>query len=278
MMHHNFSSCTILRAVVGSTLHGVNNKDGLEDRDEMGVIIEPYDWALTVKEPFEQYVYRSAEERTGKSDAPSEAGDLDLTLYSLRKYLRLALNGNPTILLLLFAPESACVHIDARGRHLQELTPSILSKRSGKAFLGYLHAQRQRMLGERGNAGHGRPRSMLIEQYGFDTKYAMHMCRLGLQGIELLTTGQIQLPIEESERLTLLDIRNGKWTMQQVLTFAGELESQLKDLVSTCDFPDEPEVAKVDAWMRRMYYTNWSATQWHLDRLEADRIHNTFHP
>jgi hypothetical protein len=33
--------CTILRGLVGSTVHGLNVNDGIEDRDEMGVCVEP---------------------------------------------------------------------------------------------------------------------------------------------------------------------------------------------------------------------------------------------
>lgn len=91
---------TILRGLVGSTVHGLAVDDGLEDRDEMGVCVEPFDAALSLGEPFEQFIYRSAAEREGRQDARSSAGDLDLTIYGLRKWIRLALKGNPTILLL----------------------------------------------------------------------------------------------------------------------------------------------------------------------------------
>src|SRR4051812_43174814 len=86
---------TILRATVGSRLHGLA-LEGTDDRDEMGVCIEAPEYVAGLRH-FEQYVYRTKPE-----GVRSEAGDLDLTIYSLRKYARLALNGNPTILLLLY--------------------------------------------------------------------------------------------------------------------------------------------------------------------------------
>src|SRR5688572_31106775 len=42
-------------------------------------------------------------------------------------------------------------------------------------------------------------RPELEEMYGFDTKYAMHMLRLGFQGVELLTTGRLNLPMRSEE-------------------------------------------------------------------------------
>jgi hypothetical protein len=34
-----------------------------------------------------------------------------------------------------------------------------------------------------------------VAVHGYDTKYAMHVLRLGLQGVELLTTGRFTLPV-----------------------------------------------------------------------------------
>lgn len=253
--------CTILRGIVGSRVHGLHIEDGLEDRDEMGICIEPLSAAMGVHAPFEQYIYRTAAEREGRHDAPSRGGDLDLTIYSLRKYLRLALKGNPTILLLLFSPADTLVQTDARGSQLRELAPLIISRQAGRAFLGYLQAQRQRMLGERGNGGHGRPRAALTEQFGFDTKYAMHMCRLALQGVELMRTGRLELPIAEPDRSWLFDVRIGKIDQQEVLTRTGESERELKDLLDTAPIREHPDEATVDEWMRLIYFRAWSADQ-----------------
>jgi len=47
--------CTILRGLVGSTVHGLNVNDGIEDRDEMGVCVEPMQDAMALWSPFEQF-------------------------------------------------------------------------------------------------------------------------------------------------------------------------------------------------------------------------------
>ena len=244
---------TILRAVVGSTAHGLNVKDGIEDRDEMGVLIEPLRAAMGFSE-FEQYIYRSAAEREHRQDAPSKAGDLDLVLYGLRKFCRLALKGNPSILALLFTEPLMC---DALGGQLRDLAPAFVSRKAGGAFLGYLQAQRQRLLGERGGKDVRRP--TLEAAYGFDTKYAMHMCRLGLQGIELLTTGRMTFPVAEPERSWLRALRVGQVSEQEALTRAGELERELKDACETSPLPKEPDTETVEKWMCRVYLENWKA-------------------
>lgn len=245
---------TIIQAVVGSTAHGVNVSDSIEDSDEIGVAVEPFEEFVGFQE-FEQLIYRSAAVREQRQDARSKAGDLDLFVYSLKKYLRLALKGNPTILALLFVPKSSLIVSTELGEELQGLAPSLISRKAGIAFLGYLQAQKQRLLGERGQKDVKRPE--LEEAYGFDTKYAMHMLRLGLQGVELMTTGRISLPLPEPERSWLRGVRTGKVELQECLTRAGELEKELKDLLEISPLQSDPDSKKVEKWMLGVYHQRW---------------------
>jgi uncharacterized protein len=251
---------TILRVPAGSTLHGLH-LPGKDDRDEVGVCIEDLDAAFGFSE-FEQYIYRTAAEREGKHDAPSQPGDLDLTLFSLRKFLRLAMQGNPQILQCLFVPDALCLHIDARGKQLQELAPLIVSRQAGHRYLGYLEAQRQRLLGERGQKKVNRPE--LEAKHGYDTKYAMHILRLGFQGVELMSTGRLTLPMREVDRAFTYAVRLGEVPIQDALTRAGELERQIKDLLDDAPIPATPARDEIQAWMLRLYFENWKArdTSW----------------
>src|SRR3954466_11784747 len=121
----------ILRAVVGSTVHGLSNP-GTDDRDEMGVCIEPPEYVVGLR-AFEHWVYRTQPE-----GVPSGPGDLDLTIYGLRKYCRLAMKGSPTVLLLLFIDGEHVMVRTPLGAELQALAPAFVSRRAGRAFLGYL--------------------------------------------------------------------------------------------------------------------------------------------
>jgi predicted nucleotidyltransferase len=255
MNRETAEGCTILRGLVGSTVHGLNVNDGIEDRDEMGICVEPLEQAMALWEPFEQFIYRSAAERERRENARSTAGDLDLTIYSLRKWVQLALKGNPTILLLLFTPDDQLVYCDSLGSELRVLTLAIISRHVQEPFLGYLKAQKQRLTGERGQKRVHRPE--LEEMYGFDTKYAMHMLRLGFQGVERLTTGRLSLPMQEPERSYLLDVRRGKISEQDCLTRAGMLERELSDLGTSSPLPEEPEEERVQKWVLDAYRGRW---------------------
>jgi hypothetical protein len=247
--------CTILRGLVGSTVHGLNVNDGIEDRDEMGVCVEPLEEAMALEDPFEQFIFRSAAEREGRANARSTGGDLDLTIYSLRKWVRLALKGNPTIMLLLFTPQDQLIHCDELGTELRALTPAIVSRRVQGPFLGYLQAQKQRLTGERGQKRIHRPE--LEEMYGFDTKYAMHMLRLGFQGVELLTTGRLSLPMREPARSFLLDVRRGKVSESECIARAEALERELEALGTSSELPARPDGARVEQWVMQAYRRRW---------------------
>src|SRR5438876_8381532 len=110
----------ILRAVVGSTVHGLANP-GTDDRDEMGVCIEPREYVLGLR-PFEHWVFR-----TQPDGVPSGPADLDLTIHGLRKYCRLAMKGSPTVLLLLFIEGEHVMIRTPLGAELQALAPAFVS-------------------------------------------------------------------------------------------------------------------------------------------------------
>ena len=234
--------------------------DGTDDRDEMGVCLEPRRYVVGFGK-FEQWVYRSAAEREGHAGARSQAGDLDLTIYSLRKWARLALQGNPTVLLLLYLPENAVVLRTSAGEQLQKLAPAFASRKAGRRFLGYLEAQRQRLVGERGQRDINR--TELVEQFGYDTKYAMHMLRLGHQGVEFLESGRLSLPIREPVRTHLMDVRRGRSKLADVLQECTELELQLSALLDTSPLPPEPDLPTVESFVMDTYQSAWDASDSH---------------
>lgn len=239
---------TILRCEVGSTVHGLG-VSGTDDRDELGVCIEPPEYVIGLRH-FEQYVHRSKPQ-----GIRSEAGDLDLTIYGLRKFCSLALKGNPSILLLFNVPEEKCSVLSEEGRALRDHAWAFASKRAGAAFLGYMQQQRQRLMGERGQMNVKRPE--LIERYGFDTKYAGHIIRLGFQGIDYMLSGTFPIPMPEDQRDYILSVRTGQVTENEVLTKAGELEAELKDAIDSTTLNDQPDYDAVNRYLIDTYQLLW---------------------
>ncbi|MFB9903957.1 nucleotidyltransferase domain-containing protein [Allokutzneria oryzae] len=224
---------TILLSQVGSGVHGTAIA-GTDDRDEMGICVEPPEYVIGLQR-FDQYIFRTQPE--GSRSGP---GDLDLVVYSLRKWLRLALQGNPTVLLSLFVPEDEIVRITDLGRELRARPELVVSRQAGQKFLGYLRSQRRRMAtGDRA------------------VKHAMHMVRLGLQGVELLETGRITLPVPEPWRTWLVDLRLGRHEITEAVEIAAGLEDELARLVTSSSLPERPDTALADKWLIDAYHRAW---------------------
>lgn len=237
---------TILRGQVGSGLHGVTT--GADDRDEMGICIEPPE-AVIGLEKFEQYIYR-----TQSDGARSGPGDLDLCVYSLRKWTRLAAEGNPSVLLMLWIPDEELTVKTQLGAELQAVSELFVTKQAGRKFLGYLNSQRE---GLEGTHHRHTNRPELIEQYGFDTKYAYHALRLGMQGIQLLTEGEVHLPMLQAHRDALLGVRRGETPLPEVKRWLETLAVSLEYHASISSLPDGPDWARINGWLVDMYQRHW---------------------
>ena len=258
----------ILRGTVGSTAHGLHLA-GTDDRDEMGVAVEPPDRVIGLT-AFEQHIHRTAEERLKHHPAadqrahgrtpPSQAGDLDLTVYSLRKYAKLAASGNPTVQILLFVEP---LFVNRWGARLRENAHLFASKEAGARFLGYLQAQRERLLGQRGQMRV--TRTELIERHGYDTKFAMHAVRLRYQGIEYLETGRLTLPMAEGREYCMA-VRLGEVPLAEVVKVLKELEAKI------CVLTYGAETVPESATGRRDFSKGTSTLPERSDRLRLDQL------
>ena len=234
----------IIRTEVGSTAHGTGLPGG-EDYDEMGLMIEPWESAIGLHEHPDTIVYRS-----GRSEGErSQPGDYDLVVYTVRKFARLAASGNPSVLMLLFGPLRYSTPL---GDQLRALAPAFWSDRARTRFLGYSRAQRERLLGVRGGAHTNRPE--LVGNHGYDTKYAMHMLRLGFQGIEYAETGAMTLPIPAPHGQYLRDVRLGKYSLDEVLAVADDNEAALASVASSA--PAEADYHAIDSWLLDVHRTS----------------------
>ena len=243
----------IMRTVCGSGGHGMAI-EGTDDHDEMGVYVERRDQVLGLAASSVHFVSRTQPE--GVRSGP---GDTDLTIYSLRKFMRLAVAGNPTILTLLYAPEDAVLVRTPLGDELRALAPEIASDRAGWRFLGYLDGQRERMIGG-GNQARVPNRPELIEAHGYDTKYASHALRLGLQGIEIAQTGRLTLPLSGDSLRICMEVKRGQVDFTEALARIDHVRARL---FATMDngprmLRPEPDLRIVNDWMIRAHQEHWS--------------------
>lgn len=241
----------ILRSVVGSGVHGIAI-EGTDDHDEMGVYIEPPSYVLGVEKHREDYVWRTQPE-----GVRSGHGDIDLILYSLRKYLRLAIKGNPTVMLPLFAPEESLVLVTALGEELRSLRSAFMSQQAVERFLGYMHSQHERMLGQSKRNVPNRPE--LIEKYGWDVKYGSHALRLAYQGLEIASTGALTLPLPPERRERVLSVKRGEVPRAEVSQEITEVEATVRKLLDedATPLPKTADYATINTWAIKTQRHHW---------------------
>ena len=83
-------------------------------------------------------------------------------------------------------------------------------------------------------------RSSLEEQYGLDTKHAMHLVRLLRMGKEALETGMITVKRPDAQEL--LSIRNGSMSYEEILEYANKMNEDITSLLQTSSLPPKPDI------------------------------------
>ena len=152
---------------------------------------------------------------------------------------------------------------DARGtellglRHARDRSVSVFaSKAAGPRFLGYMRAQRERFEGRRGQKKGRRPE--LVCAHGYDTKYAGHMLRLGMQGVEILSTGALRLPMRGDQREEIIDVRRGVPTMAEIVSRAAALEAELEAALASSPLPHNADEIGVERFLVETYREAWA--------------------
>lgn len=239
----------MLRARIGSEVQGLST--GPSDIDEMGICVEPVDYVIGSKN-FQTYTYR-----TQPDGEISRAGDLDLVVYSLRHFAHLARSGNPTVLMMLFLPPEFIKYRTEFSDELFERRHLFLSRECSRKFSGYLHSQRQGLLGLRSGGVRNQGRQDIRDRYGFDTKFAAHMVRLGIQGVELMRTGEINLPMLEPDLTWLRELRRGEHSKEEALARAEELEAEIPLVAARSRLQEHPDDRAIDEWLASVHRRFW---------------------
>jgi hypothetical protein len=183
-------------------------------------------------------------------------------MYSLRRYLRLATVGNPTVLLPLYAPAEAVLVCRPLGQQLRDLAPTVLSRQAVHRFLGYMNGQRDRLLG-RGRPGRVPNRPKLVARYGYDVKYASHALRLAYQGLEIVRDVRLTLPMPEPERERVLRVKRGEvGDLAAVLAEIDQVQTAMQEHLDTgrTPLPVRPDLAAISTWAAGAHREFWGWT------------------
>jgi len=81
-------------------------------------------------------------------------------------------------------------------------------------------------------------RQALIDEFGYDVKFAYHLVRLSLEAEQILEEHTLDL---ERNREILKSIRRGDWTEEQVKEWFAQKEKHLDDLYHNSTLPHSPD-------------------------------------
>lgn len=239
----------VLTFIGGSQLHGAK-LEGKDDTDWYGAFIEPPEKALGL-DGYPHYVFTTGGQRGG-----NRPHDVDVCLYSVRKWAGLAAKGNPSVLHFLYAvPEFTT----AVWRELAADPMPFLASTHVKSFLGFANDQLRRLLNQRAKDVN---RPKLVEQHGYDTKYAMHIIRLYGEAIELMESGRITLPRPDSAELVV--IRRGKYTLAELREMATHLENRALEASKCSPLPDKVDRKEISRRVARAYQMHWKTRRDHV--------------
>jgi predicted nucleotidyltransferase len=121
----------IFMTVAGSRMYGTDTS--ASDVDKRGVCVPP------------RIVVMGFERNFNQQEFPNE----DTTVFSLQKFMKLAVDCNPNIIELLFAPEKTIETIHPTWERLLERRQDFLSAKAYHTFTGYAHSQLKRIKGHR---------------------------------------------------------------------------------------------------------------------------------
>jgi predicted nucleotidyltransferase len=207
----------IYRCIVGSTAYGLNQEGS--DIDRRGFYLPPADleWSLAgvpeQLEPGNEEVY-----------------------WEIEKFVRLALKANPNVLECLYTPLiETCTPL---ARELIDMRHIFLSQHVHRTYNAYVLSQFKKLGQDFRNQGQMR------------WKHVMHLIRLLLSGVVVLTQGFVPLGVDEY-RDRLLAIRRGEVLWEDVERWRPALHKELDQALESTTLPEHPDYQRANSFLIR---------------------------
>lgn len=211
--------CVIYRCLVGSRAYGLNEEGS--DVDRRGIYLPPAElhWSL--------YGVPDQIERDGA----------DETYWEIRKFLTMALKANPNVLECLYTDE-----IEVCRPPADELVAErhrFLSKMVYQTYNGYVISQFKKLEQDLRTVGEIR------------WKHAMHLIRLQLAGIGVLSEGRVPVRVDAAHRDRLLAIKRGEVPWEEIEAWRLALHERFDEAFAATKLPDRPDYAWANDFLIR---------------------------
>lgn len=209
------------------------------DIDIMEFFAYDLEWYLSLK---------SLSTPTRRLTLTEVSGEYDIVKHEIRKGIELLVKGNPNMLVMLFTSEDNILEISDSGKLLRENRNLFLSKINIRdRFKGYAYDQLMRLHRGVFKGYMGDKRKKIVEKFGYDTKNAMTLIRLLNEAIEALETGNITVNKQiQGTRDYYIDIKTGKWSLEQVRREAELLSRKVDDIYGKSSLPENVDNKKIN--------------------------------
>jgi len=224
---------------VGSKLYGTNTESS--DIDLKGFAFDDVDQLIGLKN-FEQQTYNN-----GVADGPSK---IEGSVYSLKKYIKMCMTGNPTVIEIAFADKQFWTYTTPIGEEVcKYVRDNFLTKALFKPYSDY-HRDQVRKLQSMNRTG---KRAEIVEKYGFDTKFAGHSYRLARQCSIVMSEGTLRPTLDPADKQMCLDIRNGKYNKEEALKILEDVDKQMYDAYKISTLKNEPDFNDANDFTVNLY-------------------------
>lgn len=261
---------TMYATYMGSVAYGVSNIGS--DVDIYGFCVPPKDTVFphlsgeiygfgTQIKRFEQFQQHHINDKSADKE-------YDITIFNIVKYFQLCMENNPNIIDSLFVPRTCIIHSTAISEHVRENRKLFLHKGAYHKFKGYAYSQMHKMRIKEPDVGS--KRYEMVQQYGYDLKFAYHVVRLLSECEQILIEGDLDL---QRNREQLKSIRRGEWSLEQIEQFFQDKEKQLEELYVKSVLPYKADEIKLKTLLLdclEMHYGSLEKAIYIAPNLEAD--------
>ena len=239
---HYVAECTQYEVLMGSMAYGVSGGDS--DWDVYGFCIPNKDLIFPhlkgeiagfgrQVERFEQFQQHHVQDK--------EAGkEYDFQIFNIVKFFSLVMDNNPNMVDALFVPQRCILHSTSIGNMVREKRHMFLHKGAWHRFKGYSYSQMHKM---RIKNPEGKRKAM-VEEFGYDLKFAYHVVRL-LNEVEMILT-EHDIDLERNAE-QLKSIRRGEWTMRQIEDYFQTKEKALEEVYAKSTLRHKPDETAIKA-------------------------------
>lgn len=238
------ASNVMYETITGSISYGISSDSS--DYDIVGWCIPTKDEVFKITEivgfdeppkRFEQFIQHGVHDEHAMG---GKGRTYDITIFSIVKYFKLCLDNNPNFVDTLYTPYECILHATNAAKLVRDNRDIFLHKGSYKTFLNYAFSQLHKL----NNKNPEGKRKEIIETYGYDVKYCVHLARLAYECQMILDEHTLDLR-RHNEHLKA--IRRGEVSKEDILKWFGEKELQLQKSYRESTLREKPETEKIRA-------------------------------